>query len=885
MKASLVFIFLLAVASAVVVVNTLDAEPAPRLSLTVLANSTHEPGHLFARYSAGVSRLSEQPSTDLFSSSDGNTVHLNNSLSRVRYLSGAFAVANSSHELAEMRSFFGPLNQAPWWDHNFEKRRSVVVSEGAGAARQNEPVMVAVDFSDGEAYNDSLRMRRWDGIEHETVPFEVTSYSLDGSHYDSATLLFLANVSANGASQYQLYYSSSDRGSENYDPMDLNWTETHLVLNDTLQAAFRRGNMTGEGEIDSLFFDGVEMASYDVGDERGAYSFELVTSGHGVMRPTDNRNDESILFKELVVEKNTAVRTVVRRTSLMRGTLNEYYTFYRGSPYVRKKTEFFPFETIDIPATSYGGVREPDSSVSFTAHNNTFTWGGLGTRLAPYNWTTWYDNSQGLGFVPISSTLTPTDEYLLSGRVIVSYNDTDSSPLSLTASRYDFSSALVAFTGSIDMESWHTRFSSPVSASVSSPQESIPPQLFSGPLRSRLLFQPVQSGSLDAYTYVSLSAYRPEVKTSSFLFPRASFHLPVSLDAYNLTTTRNVTVNGREGESVFSGENRTVESFLGGFEVNGTISSAFEGAEELQFFFDSGVLSVSPSEVLKLEAEEPVYRRTVHHPASAENVLVREGALYHVNTSRAFSQGVVFEGETSSAHFFYHPTNATVASLSANLTPLEAGWLVCSLNGDFLFNFTSSSTTLLPIFFLEEGNNTLSCEAFNTTFEFGSADVRLSTVARPEYVWGGRWSMVPIFVDWHRNFSQFTEVSLEPSSYGLSSQTFRLVDGRGRELPLIDDRFNTTLQSFRANVHYLAYSDENGYDAPPLPGGEPASPSIEAGVEGSFSPRAFNPFNGPSGEEYPTKVMPPVEVSGSAEKVFVDGETGMGAVVRLVIWS
>lgn len=873
---------ILSLVSAQVLVSSLTVEPAPRVSLTVLANTTTEPGHFFVRYSAGISGTPGEYATDL-QSAGNNTIYLNNSEVSVRFSSDAYSIGNATHEGEAHRQFFGSLESAPWWDYSFEKRRSIVLSESSGVFREGEPVTAQVYFND-EAYDNSLRLRYWDGNEHVAVPFEILSSTMDGDFYTAVSFMFVADVPANGASKYQLYYSSSDAGTESYTPMLLNRTSTHLVLNDTLQVSFRLGNQSGEGEIDSLVFGGSEFAEYNSSGERGAYSFEMFTADYGRMRPTDNRNDENILFRELVVEENTPVRTVIRRTSILKGTLNERYFFYAGSRHITKETEFFPFETLDMPATSFGAIREPDSAVPFPYHNNTNTWGGLGTRLSPGNWTTWYDGNEGIGFFPRFSTLTLTDEYLLSDRVVVSYNNTDSAPMSLSGSRYDFDSVMVPFNSGIDMEDWYVRLNNPAVVGVSEPEESVKPQLFSGPISSRILYQPLSDASMDVYRYVSVSAYRPEVRTEYLLLPKATFDLEVSLDAFNISSLENVTIRTDNDTLSFSSENRTLDSFLGDFSINNTRSCAVEGAKTFEFSYDGGVLSVTPYETFAVSANSPMHRRTICSPSGAGDVLLQEGATYHVDTSDQFSDGMIFQDSLTEAHFFFQENDATIMSLSANLTPLGEGWLNCSLNRRPLFNFTDDATVLLPVSFLRYGNNTLSCLANNNSFEFSSVDIALSTVADPGYVWGGRWNFVPLVIDWHKNSSDFVELFLSPDLYGLGGKSLRALDSQLKELPIDGTSLNTTLQPFRRNTIYLAYSTQDNYETPVVPGAVPASPGIKFGVEGSFRPRATGAFIS-AHEEFPIRIMPAARLSGSSERVFVDPETGMGAVFRLVIWS
>lgn len=885
MKASLALFLLVNLVSASVIISSLSTEAAPRVSLTVLVNSTSEPGHLFARYSSGLFSDGVVESTDLETLKESNVIYMNNSQATLKFSSNSYSVGNSTDEGPTLiGESFGQLNYAPWWDYSFESRRTVTVVDQAGVENENMPVSLAVSFDPNEAYINSLRLRYWDGESHIEVPYEITSQTLNGNYYTQVTLLFLANVSASSVSPYQLYYSSANQGTQSYSLMDVSTDETHLTINDTITASFRLGNMTGEGEIDSFVINGTELAFYNASGERGLASFEMFSTNYGIMRPTDNRNDESILFQELTVEERTPIRTRIRRTSFMRGTLNEYFTFYHNSPYFVKETEFFPFETITVPSNSYGGIIEPDSAVLAAAHNNTYTWGGIGSRLPIYNWTTAYTSTGGVGFIPLESTLTPTDEYLLSNRIAISYNNTDTSSISLTANRYDFRTALVGFLGSTDMDSWQKRLSTNLVAGVSDAEAELLPQLFSGPIRSRILYQPLSDSSLDVFKIISLSAYRPDVKTKSWFFPKSSFELPVSNYEFNLTTDEAVIAPSADEIVTFSGENKTLSSFVGAALINNTFSFASEGAALLDFGYDNGVLSLNAQENMDFVAKTPLYRKTYTHPTMAQNLLIRNGAIQHFNESMMFSDKVIFEDSSSSAYFSYYPTNATIASLFVNATPFAQGWYNCSLNRNTLLNFTGSNTTIIPMSFFRTGNNTLTCTGGNTSFEVDSIDLKLTTVANPSYAWDGSWAFVPLIIDWHRNNSAFATVSIDAAAYGLSDKNLRVLDSNLKELPVISNSFNTTLQPFRQNIHYLAYSDSEIYSGPQIEGAEIVYPNIDLGIEGSFSPRAKSPFGGIDSEEYPVKIMPAVSISGSAEKTFVDTKTGTGAIFRLVIW-
>ncbi|MHA1606486.1 MAG: hypothetical protein ACTSWP_02925 [Candidatus Freyarchaeota archaeon] len=121
----------------------------------------------------------------------------------------------SGEEQAVAAKQFNP----PWWNYTFRYRRQVNFTDTSGVNHVEQPVDIYLTFTNGECYNNSIRVRYWTGNTWITIPYQIwneTFYS-GTSYYKSLTITFYVNVSASTTQTgYYLYYNDSDSGVELY---------------------------------------------------------------------------------------------------------------------------------------------------------------------------------------------------------------------------------------------------------------------------------------------------------------------------------------------------------------------------------------------------------------------------------------------------------------------------------------------------------------------------------------------------------------------------------------------------------------------------------------------------------------------------------------------
>lgn len=133
-------------------------------------------------------------------------------------------------------------------------RRGIDLKEFAGKGRVNEPVEVWVNFA--ESGNPALYMnenynsiRIWNGITDVNYSVQVWNISrVNPVFINSATLTFLANVSANDQDstyEYYVYYYDKDRGGVNY-------TTDLLYEYDTIQNSYYFVSQTSSGLLSEV---------------------------------------------------------------------------------------------------------------------------------------------------------------------------------------------------------------------------------------------------------------------------------------------------------------------------------------------------------------------------------------------------------------------------------------------------------------------------------------------------------------------------------------------------------------------------------------------------------------------------------------------------------
>jgi len=95
------------------------------------------------------------------------------------------------------------------------KSRYITVANTLPVVRLNEPASVNLTFSQGEAYNNSLRMHDPDGNE---VPYQVKDalYYPGSKYYSQCSLLFPVNITGNSEVNYTITYTSQNIGTPDF---------------------------------------------------------------------------------------------------------------------------------------------------------------------------------------------------------------------------------------------------------------------------------------------------------------------------------------------------------------------------------------------------------------------------------------------------------------------------------------------------------------------------------------------------------------------------------------------------------------------------------------------------------------------------------------------
>lgn len=120
------------------------------------------------------------------------------------------------------------------------KSRHITITNNLSVARLNEPVNINLTFSQGEAYNNSLRLYDPEGRES---PYQVKDalYYSGSRYYSRCSLAFPVNIAANSGANYSLTYSTQDIGVPDFRKWsDLNISGDGLHQNITVWNSFYR---------------------------------------------------------------------------------------------------------------------------------------------------------------------------------------------------------------------------------------------------------------------------------------------------------------------------------------------------------------------------------------------------------------------------------------------------------------------------------------------------------------------------------------------------------------------------------------------------------------------------------------------------------------------
>jgi len=143
----------------------------------------------------------------------------------------------SGEEQAVAAKQFNP----PWWNYTFRYRRQVNFTDTSGVNHVEQPVDIYLTFTNGECYNNSIRVRYWTGAEWLTIPCQVwnETYYSGTSYYQSLTLTFYVNVSASTTETgYYIYYNDTDSGVESYqNEVWYTFNGTHYIFESNIYRA------------------------------------------------------------------------------------------------------------------------------------------------------------------------------------------------------------------------------------------------------------------------------------------------------------------------------------------------------------------------------------------------------------------------------------------------------------------------------------------------------------------------------------------------------------------------------------------------------------------------------------------------------------------------
>jgi len=129
------------------------------------------------------------------------------------------------NENVELDDFFND-----WWGaSSWKYRKEVNISDSTGVARTDVVVNVPIHFEDAHAYNNSIRV-----IYNGTlISAYIWNTTFNGTNYSSATISFVANVSASSTETYHIYYTDSNVGAVANNPIVGN----SVILEDMLNGS------------------------------------------------------------------------------------------------------------------------------------------------------------------------------------------------------------------------------------------------------------------------------------------------------------------------------------------------------------------------------------------------------------------------------------------------------------------------------------------------------------------------------------------------------------------------------------------------------------------------------------------------------------------------
>lgn len=109
-----------------------------------------------------------------------------------------------------------PQPTSYWWNHSWNYRMEVNVTEQGYAERVNEIAQIRLNFTDGRCANNSIRVLYYNAstAQWREVPIQIanlSNYSPSGN-VRGLDLLFLCNVTKSGTSTYYVYYNDTYTG-------------------------------------------------------------------------------------------------------------------------------------------------------------------------------------------------------------------------------------------------------------------------------------------------------------------------------------------------------------------------------------------------------------------------------------------------------------------------------------------------------------------------------------------------------------------------------------------------------------------------------------------------------------------------------------------------
>jgi len=179
---------------------------------------------------------------------------------------------NSGEQPADPKQFY-----PPWWNHSFRYRLQVNFTDTSNVDHVDQPVDVYLTFSSGTCYNNSIRVRYYDGSDWMTVPCQVWNETYwDGtSYYKSLTLTFYINLTASSTKTYYVYYNDTDSGVETYtNEVWWSFNGTHYTFESSIYRANCSTTARG-GKIEACYnkISGTYWTSRTINDPLGNWGF------------------------------------------------------------------------------------------------------------------------------------------------------------------------------------------------------------------------------------------------------------------------------------------------------------------------------------------------------------------------------------------------------------------------------------------------------------------------------------------------------------------------------------------------------------------------------------------------------------------------------------